>query len=353
MAYISFQPSDFFNTVLYTGNASDRTISGVGFQPDWVWIKNRSASYNHGLFDSNRGANLRLSSSTNGSEVTYTESLTAFNSDGFDLGDNSDGNNTVNNNSENYVAWNWLSNGGTTSSNSDGSITSTVQANTTAGFSVVTWTGTGANATVGHGLGVAPKMIINKNRSLGTGDWVTYHNSIGATKFLQLNSTSATGTSIIAFNNTEPTSSVFSVGTWDSANGNGNNMISYVFADVKGYSKFGSYTGNGSADGTFVYTGFRPAFVLTKRTDSAQNWAMYDNRRNDDAPAGANVIDRLLYPNASDAEVDTGGSLMVDFLSNGFKWRGTSSITNNGASIYMAFAEFPLVGSNGLAGTAR
>ena len=350
MAYISFQPSDFFNTVLYTGNASDRTISGVGFQPDWVWIKNRSASYNHGLFDSNRGANLRLSSSTDGSEVTYTESLTAFNSDGFDLGDNSDGNNTVNNNSENYVAWNWKANAGTTSSNTDGSITSTVQTGG-GGFSIVSYTGNGtAGATIGHSLGKVPKMIIVKNRDTAR-NWRVYESKGGATKFLSLNLTNAQASATTIWNNTEPTSSVVTLGSDESVNENGSSIIAYCFADVKGYSKFGSYTGNGSTDGTFVYTGFRPAFVICKRTNDVGYWVMFDDARQPE-----NENDSWLLANDSSNEgINSTG---MDFISNGFKLRNSSTggVHNNisgSTYIYMAFAEFPLVGSNGLAGTAR
>jgi hypothetical protein len=358
MAYINFQPSDFFNTVLYTGNGTNpRSLTGVGFQPDFTWIKNRTDAWGHGLADSTRGGGKTLISNSNAVEQTnYTWGyVNSFDSDGFTITNGGSGDDFVNQTSDNYVSWNWLANGGTTSSNTDGSITSTVQANQTAGFSIVTYTGTGTAGTIGHGLGKKPQCILLKNRSFND-SWITFHEPEGATKFMSLDTTGASSDFGAMWNDTEPTTSVFSIGS-DSGgrwvNSSGDTYVAYCFAEVKGYSKFGSYTGNGSTDGTFVYTGFRPAFVLTKRTDSAQNWAMYDNRRNDDAPAGANVIDRLLYPNASDAEVDTGGSLMVDFLSNGFKWRGTSSITNNGASIYMAFAEFPLVGSNGLAGTAR
>jgi hypothetical protein len=347
--------SEYFNSVLYTGNASDRTISGVGFQPDWVWIKNRSGNYNHGLFDSNRGATLRLSSSTSGTEITYTESLTAFNSDGFDLGDNSDGNNTVNNNNENYVAWNWKANAGTTSSNTDGSITSTVQANTTAGFSVVTFTGNGSNdATIGHGLGTTPAMIITKNRDDSV-LWRVFHKDLTSTNTLFLN---------VDFAQTAPSghsngyiktvgSSTYSVyqGNVDTngVNGSGDDMIAYCFAEIEGYSKMGSYQGNGNADGTFVYTGFRPAWVMIKKTSGSANWFLYDTKRNPH-----NLVVNRLIANGSEAE-NTGSGDDIDILSNGWKARASASALNgNGDSfIYLAFAENPFVTSGAVPVTAR
>jgi hypothetical protein len=339
--------SDYFNTVLYTGNATVRSITGVGFEPDLVWIKDRSGAYNHGLFDAVRGANLRLSSSTTGAEITYTQSLTAFDSDGFSLGDNSDSNNTVNINNNTYVAWNWLA-GGSGSSNTDGSITSTVSANPSAGFSIVSYTGTGANATVGHGLGVAPSMIIVKNRDRNAA-WAIYHASIGATKVLQFD-TNSVFTDSTSWNNTSPTSSVFTIGTANSVNASTEDLIAYCFAEVEGYSKFGSYIGNGSNDGPFVFLNFRPALILTKRTNSTSNWVIQDSTRQTYNPS-----DAWLRPNTADAEGTTSPDLDLDFLSNGFKVRnnGTDNNISGSTYIFMALAEHPFGGDGVSPATAR
>jgi len=332
MAYTTIKkPSDYFNTVLYTGNGSTNAITGVGFQPDWIWQKARNQTYDHRLFDAVRGTTKAIYSNTTGAEGTES-GVTSFDSDGFSLGSNAGSNgNTVT-----YASWNWLANGAG-SANTDGSISSTVSANTTSGFSIVSYTGTGANATVGHGLGVAPKMIIIKNTDISA-NWLVYHDSIPATNTLILNTTDASA-SDAAYNNTDPTSSVFSLGVTGSGNGSGNNLIAYCFADVQGYSKFGSYVGNGNADGTFVYTGFSPAFVINKRTDSIGNWNMRDIKRD------INENTNNLYSNLNNAEASGQG---IDFLSNGFKQRNNGGDNNgSGASyIYMAFASEPLVGDN-------
>ena len=349
MAQIN-KPSEHFNTKLYTGTAAENAITGVGFQPDWTWIKNRSITANHHLFDVIRGATKYILTNSANAEATDAQQLKSFDSDGFTVGTNGN----VNGSGNNIVSWNWKA-GGTASSNTDGSITSSVSANTTSGFSIVKYTGTGANATIGHGLGVAPSMIITKTRSI-TQNWFVYHKSLGETKAIYLDLTNASTTTSTAWNNTAPTSSVFSVGTEAGTNSSGATLIAYCFAEKKGYSKFGSYAGNGNADGTFVYTGFKPAFLICKAYNtSGEHWVMYDNKRNDDAGAGGNYIDRLLYPASSAAEVDSGGALWVDFLSNGFKLRGTSGNINvSGYNyIYMAFAEQPLVGTNNIPCTAR
>jgi hypothetical protein len=336
---------EYFNAVLYTGNAADRSITGVGFAPDWVWIKNRSAAFRHGLFDVVRGANKRLSSSSTQAETTFTESLTSFDSDGFSLGDNSDGNNTVNINGDTYVAWNWKANGAGVS-NTDGSITSTVSANTTAGFSVVTYTGNGSSgATVGHGLGVVPNMVIVKQRS-GANDWWVKHSSLASNLMLILNSTSATYNGTVGGgggigNLTSSTTFGFVQGATDvsNVNGNGATFVAYCFAPVAGYSAFGSYTGNGSStDGPFVYFGFRPAFVITKRIDSGDNWIMSDSKR-----GSFNFIDEFLNPNTSNAESNNNITTGIDYLSNGFKLRSADGSVNasGGTYIFMAFAENP------------
>ena len=364
MAYTDIDdPSAYFHTQLYTGDGNtNRDITNDAnagdFQPDFLWLKNRTdSSTQHMLFNSTVGMPNHLNSDLTDAEQTATNKATAFNADGFRVQDHSQ----VNGNSKNYVAWQWKANGGTTTTNdasatSVGTIDSVYQANTTAGFSIVTYTGTTSAGTIAHGLGAVPKMIIIKNRDDGAENWAVYHAGIASdaeTDYIYLDSTNAASDDANLFNDTAPTSTVFSIGTSGVVN-QAEAHIAYCFAEKKGYSKFGSYTGNANADGAFVYTGFKPAWLMVKRTDSSQNWAMYDNKRNDDAPAGANVIDRLIYPNANDAEVDTGGSLMVDFLSNGFKMRGTSAISNgSGTHIYMAFAEHPFVSSKGVPTTAR
>ena len=338
MAYSSItKPTDYFNTVIYSGSNSNQSITGVGFQPDWVWIKNRSSTPSHMLNDAVRGAGKQINSDSSNAELdrTYFQS---FDSDGFSLeGNVSD----YNQNSSNFVSWNWLGANGT-ASNTDGSITSTVSANTTAGFSIVSYTGTGSNATVGHSLGTTPSMIIFKNRDSIT-DWRVYHKTLGATKGIRLSSNGAEQTSSTYFNNTEPTSSLFTVSTAVDTNENTSNFIAYCFAEKKGYSKFGSYTGNSSADGTFVYTGFKPAWVVIKRTDTTANWHMLDNKRDPINEADATLL-------ANDAGAEFQSTNDVDFLSNGFKLRANQTSTNVGTYIYMAFAENPFVGND--SGTA-
>jgi hypothetical protein len=337
MAYsVINKPSDYFNTKLYTGNGSTQSITGVGFQPDLVWIKQRNGTGYHNTYDAVRGSTERLQPNVTDAEVTVATSLTSFDSDGFSLGSNGD----TNGSSNTTVAWNWLGANGT-ASNTDGSITSTVSANTTSGFSIVSYTGNGtAGATIGHGLGAVPKMFITK-RLDAVSEWRVYNEATGANYLLQLNLTSA-AIDNATWNDTAPTSSVFSVSSTGDVNASGGTYIAYCFADVQGFSKFGSYTGNGSTDGTFVYTGFKPAWVMTKRTDSTGNWLMYDNKR-----IGYNPSNYFLYPNLSNVE-DTANSEWLDLYSNGFKIRATSATVNGSGNsyIYMAFAEQPLVGDN-------
>ena len=350
MAYTTINKSgDYFNTKLWTGNDSAQSITGVGFQPDWTWIKCRShggnASFEHILTDAVRGVNKTLFSNSNSSEVTNNSVgyLSAFGSDGFTV----TGQDATSGNGRTYVGWNWKANG-TGSANTDGSITSTVSVNTTAGFSIVKWTGSNANATIGHGLGEVPKTIIVKNLATAT-SWMVYHVTQGATKFLRLNETNAVATGSTPFNDTTPTSSVFSVGANGDTNGSSQEMIAYCFAQKTGYSKFSSYTGNGNADGTFVYTGFKPAFVMIKRTDSTSEWNIYDVKRNPH-----NLTNLELEANTSDAEANV-SEREIDILSNGFKFRGTSGFTNQsgGSYIYMCFASAPLVGTNNVPANAR
>ena len=343
MAYATINKgSSYFNTKLYTGTGATQSVTGVGFQPDWVWIKIRNQAFDHTLVDAVRGVQKDLESNTTAAEDTRS-TVTVFGSDGFTVGTDSQ----VNSNTNTFVAWNWLG-ANTTASNTQGSITSTVSANTTSGFSIVSYTGTGANATVGHGLGVAPKMIILKSRTDSLADWRVYHASVGNTGYLELNTTGATTTSSTTWQNTTPTSTVFSIGTSGTVNLNTGNFIAYCFAEVKGFSKFGSYTGNGSTDGTFVYTGFRPAWVMIKNSTTAgDSWQLWDNKR-----LGYNVDNNPLFPNTSGAE---GTSDISDILSNGFKIRTTASGFNTSGDtyIYACFAENPFVLTDGTPVTAR
>jgi hypothetical protein len=340
MAYTTIDdPGLYFNTKLYTGTGSSLANTGVGFQPDLVWIKGRSGATEHVLTDSVRGVTKELSSNDTGAEETVAQGLTAFGSDGFTVG--TDG--SYNTSSATYASWNFKA-GGTASSNTDGSITSSVSANTTSGFSIVSYTGAGGASTVGHGLG-APKMIIVKNRSSAQ-HWQVYHISTGNTKSSQLSGTGASDTASTYWNDTSPTSTVFSVGTGTPTNGSGNSIIAYCFAEKQGYSKFGSYTGNGNADGTFVYTGFKPAMIIVKSATEARNWRLWDNKR-----STYNLTDKILYPDLSNAEAT--GDSEIDMLSNGFKLRKTSDNTSGETYIYMAFAENPFVTSTGVPATAR
>ena len=338
MAYTTIKkPSDYFNTKLYTGNGTAQSITGVGFQPDWVWIKDRDTGNSHRLFDGVRGVHKVLYSNSTSAEETEVSSLTSFTADGFDSGSDSG----MNGSGSDFVAWNWLGANGT-SANTDGSISSTVSANTTSGFSIVSYTGTGANATVGHGLGAEAKFIIFKDRST-TKDWFVYHQSISPATGGKLNLGVNPGADSGYFNNTAPTSSVFSIGNANTTNPSGNNMIAYCFAEKQGFSKFGSYVGNGSADGPFIYTGFKPAFVIYKNIDTTgYYWKLIDNKTN----TGNGNEGAYTHPNTTDYV--NSSSLYDDFYSNGFKIRNTNT-TGNGSGdtyIYMAFAEQPLVGDN-------
>jgi hypothetical protein len=343
------KPSDYFNTKLTTGTGSSQAVTGLGFQPDFLWGKRRDSTGNNTIFDVVRGITKGLETNSTGAEFTSTDYYDSFDSDGFTIASGSSG--CGNGSGQTAVQWNWLADNTSGSSNTDGSITSTVSANTTSGFSIVSYTGTGAIATVGHGLGVAPAMIITKDRdSGGSGYWGVYHQSLGNTKALFLNLTNASGTNVAYWNNTSPTTSVFSLGDGSTSNVSSENHIAYCFAGKQGYSKFGSYTGNGNADGTFVYTGFKPAFVIVKRTDTTNNWLMYDNKRDPD-----NLVGGLLFPNLSNAEDIQTTANVYDFTSNGFKARSTYVATNasGGTYIYMCFAEHPFVTSTGIPTTAR
>jgi hypothetical protein len=362
MAYTTIDdPSAYFHTQLYTGNGSDdRNITNDAnagdFKPDWLWIKQRSAVRGHIIVDSSRGATLRLRPDESNAEDTKADHIQAFLTDGFQVGTN----NTTNVSSGTYVAWQWKCNGGTTTTNdasatSVGTIDSVYQANTTAGFSIVTWTGTGSNGTIAHGLGVVPQLILSKSRGHGE-NWAVYHQNSNATPedyYLALDDERANTDSAVVWNDTAPTSSVISIGTQDKINKSGSTHIAYCFNEIKGYSKFGSYTGNGAQNGTFVYTGFKPAFILAKRTDtSGKNWYIADSTRSPN-----NITKAFLSPNSTAAE-DTSGDTTdayFDILSNGFKMRQDFSHLNASGStqIYMAFAENPFVSSKGVPTTAR
>lgn len=331
--------AQYMAATTYTGTGASLTIAnsanntiGTTFQPDFVWMKSRSAATDHALYDVVRGTTKDLVSNSTAAETTQATGLTAFGSTGFTIGALA----KINTNAATYIGWQWKA-GGTGVTNTAGSITSTVSANTTAGFSIVGYTGTGANATVGHGIGVAPNMIITKVRSTSGADWTVYHSSLGATQGLFLDTTAAASTSVNYWNNTAPTSSVFSVGTSGGTNNSGNTMIAYCWAAVSGYSAFGSYTGNGSTDGPFIYTGFRPRFVMTKRTNSVSDWLIFDTSRNT-----YNVANSTLLPNSSAAEI-TDANRMIDFTANGFKVRSALAEFNGSGNnmIYAAFAENP------------
>ncbi len=350
MAYTTINKStDYFNTKLYTGSGSAQSLTGVGFQPDWIWIKNRSYADHHKAVD-----RVRWVSSSNSAQLSPNQTsaagtqgiITSFDSDGFTLTTGDRGWNSSN--GDNFVSWNWKANG-QGSSNTDGTINTTyTSASTTSGFSISTWTGTGSNGTIGHGLGAVPKMLIIKSTS-NTQAWMVYHVGPGNNSEGQITN-GAFSASSTAWQDTDPTNQVFYVSgsAGDSVNASGYTYVGYAFAEVKGFSKIGSYTGNGNADGTFVYTGFKPSWVMIKRYDSGTlDWNMYDNKR-----LGYNGGDAPLFANLSNAESNDYGR--IDLVSNGFKIRTSNDqLANNGGSfLYMAFAEAPLVTSGNIPATA-
>ena len=331
MAYTTIDdPSAYFQTKLYTGTGSSNAITGVGFQPDFCWIKNRGTATAARVFDSVRGATKVLYTSETDAEGTNAQSLKSFDSDGFTMGTHA----TLNASSNNIVSWNW-------------------KETATAGFDILTYEGTGSIQTEAHNLGVKPDMIIVKNidSSDPPFNWRVYHSSLGAGVALKLNATDAVSDDPGYWNDTEPTSSVFSVKNSGETNNSGQTYIAYLFAGKQGYSKFGSYTGNGNADGTFVYTGFKPAFVIIKRTDDSSDWVLLDNKRD-----SFNVVNTKLFSSNSDGDVTSQNA--CDFVSNGIKFRdnATNAFATNvsgGTYIYMAFAENPFVTSTGVPATAR
>jgi hypothetical protein len=361
MAYTTIDdPSAYFHTQLYTGTGSTNAITNdanVNLQPDWVWIKKRAGgtARSHGLYDSSRGVTKLLHSDAGDAEQTQSQGLTAFGTDGFTLGSD-DG---VNGNTHSYVAWQWKSQGGSTVSNTDGSITSTVQANTTAGFSIVTYTGAASGSssfTIGHGLGAVPNWIVIKNRSTAT-NWQVYHSGLTSGSDgpehcgVRLNTTDAVNNSDTFWADTLPTSSVFTVRESDNVNKNGDSLVAYCFAEKQGYSKFGSFTGNGNADGAFVYTGFKPRWIMWKGTDLAENWIIIDTKRD---PHNLSFHRLDAERNNAESTSTASHSAILDILSNGFKMRGSGDVSNGSGHqyIYMAFGE-TFVSSEGVPTTAR
>ena len=336
-------PSAYFQTALYSGNGSTQSITNDGnsdLQPDWLWFKSRNSTQVHQLFDTSRGIAKSLRSNDNSGDNTDdpNDRLTAINSDGFSLGD--DGN--PNNGSNTYVCWQWKANGGTTSTNSDGSVNVTIQVNSTAGFSIMKWNGNGTTSgTVGHGLGAVPDMILNKYGLDGTSNWGVAFPKFETSKLLMLNGTGgfASASGMSSYN-----SSTFVDGNGAATGG----TVAYCFKNVKGYSRFGFYVGNGNTDGPSIYTGFKPAFLMIKRSDGSGYWVMLDSKRN--LPNGTG---QRLGAQATDAEY---GSTNIDFLSNGFKVRASNSDSDTnldgGTYVYMAFADKPYVTPNGVIATA-
>jgi len=349
MAYTTIdKPSDYFNTNLYTGNNTE-TSHTVGFQPDWTWLKVRNAVGSHYLFDSVRGVTKYLRTNSTGAEGTDTNTLKSFDSNGYTVGTS----NAVNTNGETMVGWNWVA--GTSFTNDAsatgiGTIDSTGSVNTDAGFSIVKWVGTASNATIAHGLGTTPSVFISKSMA-GAHSWGVYHKSIGIGSTTLLNSNGASDADATYYGGTSPTSTIMGLGTANATNASGD-MIGYAFAEKQGFSKFGSYTGNGNADGTFVYTGFKPAMVILKSSTSSADWELADNKR---TTSGGNVIDKELRPNTSGAETGGTDGRYIDFVSNGFKLRQAFGNWNGSGEtyIYMAFAENPFVTSSGVPACAK
>ena len=348
--YISFQPSDFFNTKLYTGNGSTNAITGVEFQPDFTWIKVLdAAARSHVLTDAVRGVNSQVSSDDSAAATTLTDALTSFDSDGFTLGADTGGG-EVNDNTKSFVSWNWKA--GTTSGITGGTITPTSYSlSTTSGISILKYTGNNTSgATIAHGLGAVPKFILVKNLDTASTPWRAYHVGLGPDYSITLNETDAKADNSTFWNDTAPTSTLITMGNDSKINGT-DDYIMYIFASTKGFSKFGEYAGTGdSTIAPFIYTGFRPGWLMVKQTDSAgQNWFMFDNKR-----SPFNVIDKYLY---ADSDAVEATSDRIDFYSNGFKCKDNAAgLNGSGGStryIYMAFAEFPLVSSNDIPTVAR
>jgi len=364
MAYTTIDdPSAHHQTKIYTGNGNDGqayTFDGNSdMQPDWLWVKNRNNTgpYSGHIFDSTRGANKSVFPDETNAELTNSAYgyLGAFQSDGFTVTSGSSGDERVNNNNDTYVMWGWKANGGTTTTNTESGDNPAggYQANTTAGFSIVDWTGTGgAGGLMAHGLGAVPHVIMTKTRSHANA-WAVYHHKntdAPETDYLKLDSDAATADNVNRWNDTAPTSTNLVLGDVGGVNGNDQTQIAYVFTEIQGYSKFGSHTGNGDADGPFNYTGFKPAWVMIKETGATGSWHIFDNKKKVGNPS-----DSILYADLSNVEATSQTGNPIDILSNGFKCRGGGNDTNldGGTYVYMAFAESPFVSSKGVPTTAK
>ena len=369
MAYTTIDdPSAHFHTLTYAGNGSNprsltNSANAGDFKPDWLWIKNRTNTYDHAVFDSLRGVDKLLKTNQTNAEGSNSGYHNSFDTNGFTV----TANGNVNNNNENYVAWQWKANGGTTSNQTGSDIDSVTQVNTTSKFSIITYTGasnadsdsdnnSGAYWRVKHGLGSTPKLAIFKKRSSAAA-WYVWHHKIGGTldyKYIQLQTNKGVDTeSAVLFGNTDWSSTEFEIGGWDVVNRDGSTYVAYMFDEVQGYSKFGSYTGNGNNNGPFVYTGFKPAFVLIKRAvdGGSSQWHTFDSTRNE-----FNVANKVLFPSTNDNESSyTGSDPQIDILSNGFKLRSSYNQVNasSGNYIHICFAEHPFVSSKGAPVTAR
>ena len=352
MAYISFQPSDFFNATTYVGTGASHAITGVGFQPDAVWIKETGGTENHSIQNSVVGSTSYVNTDRTNAEATNAESVKSFDADGFTLGTRA----AVNNSSDEYISWNWKA-GSTASGATTGSGTAKTYSagyNTTSGFSIVKYTGNGTTGhTIPHHLGAVPETIFVKSTAIN--NWNCYAEPLTAAYILRLNTTASSANENNRFQAT-PTSTVFSLGDDAHTNGNDVDYIAYLWTPIKGYSSFGEFTGNGDDDGPFVYTGFRPAYVMLRNSSATQSWQIYTNGTNSVAQKGMQSWNEMTTLGRLKADADEAASTKnaMDFLSNGFKIRTTASDINSGTNIlWFAFAEFPTVSSNDIPVVAR
>ena len=348
MAYITFKPTDYFNTTLYTGTGSSNVKTGVGFTPDFVWLKSRSNAQKHCLFDTVRGVTKTVYSDNDAAEVTEAQLITAFGADGYTLGTDSD----INGNTWTYAGWNWKAGTTTGKTTSGETITPTAYSiNPTSGIGMYAYTGTGANGTIAHGLSSAPKFIMVKRLNVA-GNWMCGGSIVGTgLSYNNLNNIGPKYDNATIWNSTLPSSTVISIGTYGATNTNLSTYMLYAFSDVKGFSRFGKYQGNASATNSpYLYTGFEPAMLIIKRIDGSDGWTLWDNKR-----STYNLRNKFFTPDTNEAEQTGSTDHVVDFLSNGFKIRGSGgeTNTNGGNYLYMAWAAEPIVGSNGTAGVAR